>query len=50
MEAERQDTLKDNEEHLAKGGFDSESDSDEGDAMDKDYGDELENSEDEWKE
>jgi len=50
MESERQDTLKDNEEHFAKGGVDSASDSDGGDAMDNDYGDELENSDEEWKE
>lgn len=50
MESERQDTLKDNEEHYAKGGKLSDSDSDEGDGMEKEYGDEIENSDEEWKE
>jgi hypothetical protein len=51
MENERQETVKDNEEHFAKGGKESDSDSEGGgDGMEKDYGDEVGDSDEEWAE
>ena len=35
MESERQDTLKDNEEHVAKGGVETDSDADEAEGDDQ---------------